>query len=206
MAKLKWKGGALVAPVPPAMISCGNEADGSSNIITIAWTGIINTHPPKTYISVRPSRHSYKIIKESREFAINLTTEALVRHADYCGVYTGAKVDKFAKCGLHKEAASEISCPIIAESPLSLECRVTDIVPLGTHDMFIADIVAVNVDEQLVDAEGKLRLDKAGLAAFAHGEYFALGRKLGDFGFSVRKKKKKYPRQNSGEKKQETKK
>ena len=200
MAKLKWKGGALVAPVPPAMISCGNEADRSSNIITIAWTGIINTHPPKTYISVRPSRHSYKLIKESGEFAINLTSEALVRHADYCGIYTGAKIDKFAKCGLHKEEASEISCPLIAESPLSLECRVTDIIPLGTHDMFIADIVAVDVDGQLIDAQGKLRLDKAHLAAFAHGEYFALGKKLGDFGFSVRKKKKNHPSQTQSQK------
>lgn len=193
MAKLKWKGGALVAPVPPAMISCGSETEGSSNIITIAWTGIVNTIPPKTYISVRPSRHSYGLIKENGEFAINLTTASLVRHADYCGIYTGAKVDKFQKCGLHKEEASEISCPLIAESPLSLECRVTDIIPLGTHDMFLADIVAVDVDEALIDKDGKLRLDKAGLAAFAHGEYFALGEKLGDFGFSVRKKKKKYP-------------
>ncbi len=201
MAKLKWKGGALVAPVPPAMISCGNEADGSANIITIAWTGIINTIPPKTYISVRPSRHSYAIIKESREFAINLTTSSLVRSADYCGIYTGAKVDKFEKCGLHKEKASEISCPLIAESPLSLECRVSEIIPLGTHDMFIADIVAVNVDETLIDKEGKLRLDKAGLAAFAHGEYFALGEKLGTFGFSVKKKKKKHTRKPSSESK-----
>ena len=191
MAKIKWKGGALVAPVPPAMITCGNEADGSSNIITVAWTGIINTNPPKTYISVRPSRHSYKLISESREFAINLTTAALVRSADWCGVYTGAKVDKFEKCGLGKDEASEISCPILAESPLSLECRVTDVIPLGTHHMFLADVVAVDVDEALIDKDGKLRLDKAGLAAFAHGEYFALGEKLGDFGFSVRKKKKK---------------
>ncbi len=193
MAKLKWKGGALVAPVPPAMVTCGNEKDGSSNIITIAWTGIVNTSPPKTYISVRPSRHSYNLIKESGEFAINLTTAALVRSADYCGVYTGAKVDKFEKCGLHKESASEISCPLIAESPLSLECRVCDIIELGTHHMFLADIVAVDVDESLIDKEGKLRLDKAGLAAFAHGEYFALGERLGSFGYSVRKKKKKSP-------------
>ena len=191
MAKQKWKGGALVAPVPPAMISCGSEEDGNANIITIAWTGIINTVPPKTYISVRPKRHSYGIIKNSGEFAINLTTASLVRSADYCGVYTGAKVDKFEKCSLHKEKASEISCPLIAESPLSLECRVTDIISLGTHDMFIADIVAVDVDESLIDKDGKLRLDKAGLAAFAHGEYFALGEKLGSFGFSVKKKKKK---------------
>ena len=197
MAKQKWKGGALVAPVPPAMISCGSEEDGSANIITIAWTGIINTIPPKTYISVRPSRHSYGIIKNSGEFAINLTTAALVRSADYCGVYTGAKVDKFEKCSLHKEKASEISCPIIAESPLSLECRVTDVISLGTHDMFIADIVAVDVDESLIDKDGKLRLDKAGLAAFAHGEYFALGEKLGSFGFSVKKKKKKKPQSSN---------
>lgn len=197
MAKLKWKGGALVAPVPPAMISCGRESDGSANIITIAWTGIVNTIPPKTYISVRPSRHSYKLIKESGEFAINLTTAELVKHADFCGIYTGAKVDKFLKCGLHKEEASEISCPLISESPLSLECRVTDIIPLGTHDMFLADIVAVDVDESLLDQSGKLRLDKARLAAFAHGEYFALGEKLGDFGFSVKKKKKNAPRGKS---------
>ena len=190
MAKQKWRGGALVAPVPPAMISCGSEGDGSSNIITIAWTGIINTVPPKTYISVRPTRHSYELIKKTGEFAINLTTASLVKHADYSGVYTGKKVDKFAKCGLNKEEASEISCPIIAESPLSLECRVTDIIPLGSHDMFIADIVAVDVDEELIDKDGKLRLDKARLAAFAHGEYFALGEKLGTFGFSVKKKKR----------------
>ncbi len=192
MAKIKWKGGALVAPVPPAMITCGNEENKNSNIITIAWTGIINTNPPKTYISIRPSRHSYNIIKESREFAINLTTASLVRYADYCGIYTGAKIDKFEKCGLHKETASEISCPIIEESPLSLECKVTDIIPLGTHDMFLADIVAVDIDESLLDNNGKLRLDKAGLAAFAHGEYFALGEKIGSFGYSVRKKKKRH--------------
>ena len=190
MAKLKWKGGALVAPVPPAMISCGNESDGTANIITIAWTGIVNTIPPKTYISVRPSRHSYKLIKESGEFAINLTTSALVRHADYCGIYTGAKVDKFQKCSLTKEEASEISCPLIAESPLSLECKVTDVISMGSHDMFLADIVAVDVDEKLLDKDGKLHLDKAGLVAFAHGEYFALGEKLGTFGYSVKKKKK----------------
>lgn len=196
MAKLKWKGGALVAPVPPAMVTCGNEADGTSNIITIAWTGIVNTVPPKTYISVRPSRHSYGLIKRSGEFAINLTPASLVKKADFCGIYTGAKVNKFEKCGLTKESASEISCPLIAESPLSLECRVTDIIPLGSHDMFLADIVAVDVDEGLIDGSGKLRLDKAGLAAFAHGEYFSLGAKLGDFGFSVKKKKKKRPPQS----------
>ena len=191
MAKLKWKGGALIAPVPPAMVSCGSEDAGNCNIITVAWTGITNTVPPKTYISVRPSRHSYSIIKQSGEFAINLTCASLVRHADWCGVYTGAKMDKFERCGLTKEAANEISCPLISESPLSLECKVTDIIPLGSHHMFLADIVAVDVDESLMDKEGKLRLDKAGLVAFAHGEYFALGEKLGSFGYSVKKKKRK---------------
>ena len=188
MSKIKWKGGALLSPVPPAMISC---SDGKKdNIITVAWTGIVNTVPPKTYISVRPSRFSYKMIKESGVFAINLTTKELVRSADWCGVYTGAKVDKFAKCKLTKEPASDIPCPLIAESPLSLECRVTDIIPLGSHHMFLADIVAVDVDPKLIDENGKLRLDKAGIVAYAHGDYFELGKRLGGFGFSVKKKKR----------------
>ena len=191
MAKLKWRGGALTSPVPPCMVSCGTME--KSNIITVAWTGITNTVPPKTYISVRPSRHSYNIIKESGEFAVNLTSVELVKKADYCGVYTGAKVDKFAKCGLTKEEASEISCPIIAESPLSLECRVTDVIELGSHHMFLADIVAIDVDEALLDQKGKLCLEKANLCAFAHGEYFSLGEKLGYFGFSTKKKKKRPP-------------
>lgn len=189
MSKITWKGGALVAPVPPAMVSCGEGE--TANIITIAWTGIINTHPPKTYISVRPSRHSYGLIKESGEFVINLTPARLVRAADFCGIHTGKKVKKFERCGLHPEPASEVRCPMIAESPMSLECRVTDVIELGSHHMFLADIVAVDVDESLIDKEGKLRLDQAGLAAFAHGEYFELGKKIGTFGFSVKKKKKK---------------
>jgi flavin reductase (DIM6/NTAB) family NADH-FMN oxidoreductase RutF len=163
---------------------------GDSNIITVAWTGIVNTVPPKTYISVRPSRHSYKLIKESGEFVVNLTSKELIKKADYCGIYTGAKVDKFKKCGLTKEEASELSCPVIAESPLSLECRVTDVIELGTHHMFLADIVAVDVDEKLLDEKGKLCLEKAGLAAYAHGEYFELGKKIGYFGFSADKKGK----------------
>ncbi len=187
MAKIKWKGGALLSPVPPAMVTC---SDGEhDNIITIAWTGITNTIPPKTYISVRPSRHSHDMIKESGVFAINLTTESLVRHADWCGVYTGAKVDKFERCRLTRERATEIDCPLIAESPLSLECKVTDIIPLGSHDMFLADIVAIDVDESLLDEKGKLHLERAGLVAYAHGDYFTLGKRLGGFGFSVAKKK-----------------
>ena len=189
MSKIKWKGGALIAPVPPVMVSSGDMEN--SNIMTVAWTGIINTIPPKTYISVRPRRHSYNMIKESGEFVINLTPSKLIKEADYCGIYTGAKVDKFAKCNLTRGEATEVKAPLIEECPLSLECRVTDIIPLGTHDMFLADIVAVDVDEELLDKEGKLHLERAGLAAFAHGEYYDLGKKIGYFGFSTAKKKKK---------------
>ena len=189
MKKVSWKGGALLAPMPPVMVSCGTHEE--SNIITIAWTGILNTHPPMTYISVRPSRHSYGIIKESGEFAINLTSADLVKKADYCGIYTGKKVDKFEKCGFTKQEASVVSCPIIEECPLTLECKVKEIVPLGTHDMFIAEIVAIDVAEDLLDEQGKLHLERARLAAFAHGEYFEVGKKIGTFGFSVKKKKPK---------------
>ena len=191
LSKVVWKGGTLLAPVPPVMVSCGDME--SSNIITIAWTGIINSNPPKTYISVRPQRHSFDIIKNTKEFVINLTPASLVKEADYCGIYTGAKVDKFEKCKFTKAVASTVACPIIEECPMNLECKVTDIVELGSHNMFIADITAINVDESLLDENGKLRLEKAKLAAFAHGQYFELGKKIGDFGFSVKKKKSKKP-------------
>ena len=188
MSKLQWKGGALLAPIPPVMVTCGTMEN--SNIITVAWTGLINTIPPKTYISVRPSRFSYGLIKESGEFAVNLTPAALIRQADFCGIYTGRKVDKFSRCGFTKEESPLLACPLIAESPLARECRVTEIIPMGTHDMFLADIVGVGVEESLLDSEGKLHLERAGLAAFAHGEYYELGRRIGTFGFSVKKKKK----------------
>ena len=191
MAKIQWRGGALLAPVPPAIVTCANGEE--RNLITIAWTGIVNTIPPKTYISVRPSRHSYHIIKESGVFAINLTTKDLVRAADWCGVHTGKKVDKFERCHLSTEEASEIDCPILSDSPLTLECRVSQIIPLGSHDMFLADIVAVDVNEELIDRDGKLHLERANLAAYAHGDYYELGKKIGNFGFSVAKKKKKQP-------------
>ena len=187
MAKVQWKGGTLLAPVPAALVTSGTME--KSNVLTVAWTGIVCSDPPKTYISVRPSRYSYGLIRESGEFVINLTTAALVRATDACGVYTGAKVDKFKKYGLHKEAAGTVACPLIAESPVSLECRVTDVVPLGSHEMFLADITAVDIDEDLIDADGKLHLERAHLIAYSHGEYFALGQRLGSFGFSVRKKK-----------------
>ncbi len=199
MARINLKGGALLSPVPPVMVSCGTME--KPNIITVAWCGTLATHPPVTYISVRPTRYSYGLIKDSGEFVINLTTESLVRHADFCGIYTGAKVDKFKKCGLTPESSENVSCPSIAESPLRIECRVRDVVPLGSHDMFVADIVSVSVDESIIDESGKICLDRAHLAAFAHGEYYALGKKLGDFGFSVKKKKKKSKNPKEQEKK-----
>lgn len=189
MSKITWRPGNLVAPVPAAMVSCGSIE--KPNIITVAWTGNICSGPAKVFISVRPERYSYRLIRESGEYVINLTTAALVRAADFCGVRSGREVDKFAHLGLTPLPAREVSCPIIGESPVSLECRVTDIIPLGTHDMFLADVAAVQVEEEYLDENGKLRLDKCHLAAYAHGEYFSLGKKVGSFGFSVRKKRKK---------------
>ena len=188
MAKISWKGSALLAPVPPVMVTCGDMDE--SNIITVAWAGIINTHPPRVSVAIRPTRHSYGIIKECGEFVINLTPASLAKECDYCGIYTGAKVDKFAKTGLHKAPATAVACPLIEECPLALECRVLDILPQGTHDLFLAEVVAVDLDDSLLDESGRLCLERAGLTAFAHGEYFALGEKLGNFGFSVAKKGK----------------
>lgn len=189
MSKVKLGGGTLLSPVPAVMVTTRDE-NGNDNIITIAWTGIVSSHPPKAYISVRPERYSYGIIKETGVFAINLTTSSLSRAADLCGVKTGKKVDKFAASGLEKYEVEDFPVPLIAESPLSLCCRVSDVVPLGSHDMFIADIVSVYANEELFDKNGKLCLYRAPLAAYSHGEYFELGKKLGDFGFSVRKKKR----------------
>lgn len=188
MAKVTWKGGALLAPVPPAMVSCGHGTQ--INILTVAWTGLINTQPPRVSIAIRPRRYSYGLIRDSGEFVINLTPASLIRAADFCGMYTGAKVNKFEKTGLTPVPAQVVSCPLIQECPLSLECKVFQILPQATHDLFLADVVAVDVDDSILDSNGKLRLDKAGLAAFAHGEYFELGRRIGVFGFSAAKKKK----------------
>ncbi len=189
MEKQMWKGSTLLAPVPPALVSCGTM--DAPNALTIAWTGILNSQPPKTYISVRPERYSYDLIRNSGEFVINLPTAALVRAIDYCGVRSGRNEDKLAAMHLTTQPVEGFSCPMIAESPLSIACRVTDVVPLGSHDMFLADIVSIHVASDLVDEAGRLHLAKAGLCAYAHGEYFALGRKIGDFGFSVKKKRKK---------------
>ena len=189
MSKIKFRGGTLLAPVPPVMVSCGDMEN--PNILTVAWTGITNTVPAKTYISVRPSRHSHGIIKEKGEFVLNLTPAAMARTADFCGINTGAKVDKFKKCNLTPVEAEEVSAPMIGECPVSLCCRVTNVIPMGSHDMFLADILAVYVNEELLDQNGKLHLEKADLCAYAHGDYYSLGRIVGHFGFSAAKKKKK---------------
>lgn len=176
----------MLYPLPPVMVSCGTME--KSNIITAAWTGTVNSEPPMTYVSVRPERYSHAMIKESGEFVINLTTERLTRAADLCGVKSGRDVQKFRLCRLTPAPASAVSAPLIAESPVNIECRVEQCLQLGSHDMFLARVIAVNVDESLLDARGTLRMDRAGLVAYVHGSYRALGRELGKFGFSVRKK------------------
>ncbi len=181
--------GTLLAPLPAVMVSCGTAE--KANILTVAWTGIICTHPALTYISVRPSRYSYNIIKETGEFVINLTTSKMVRETDFCGVKSGKDIDKIKKCGLHTAPSFKVNAPVISESPLSLECKVKKTIPLGSHDMFIAEIIAVNVDGRYIDSKGKINLQQAGLMAYSHGEYFSLGRKLGSFGYSIAKKGKK---------------
>ena len=191
MSKIQWKGSTLLAPVPAALVSCGTMEN--PNALTVAWTGITCSDPPMTYSSVRPERYSYEIIKNSGEFVINLTTGAMARATDFCGVRSGREMDKLAAAGLTAEPANEVSAPVITQSPLSLECRVRQIIPLGSHDMFLAEIVAVHVEEKLLDEAGKLRLEKAGLMAYSHGEYFAMGKKIGSFGYSVRKKRPKNP-------------
>ena len=187
--KEHWKGSVLEAPLPPVLVSCGDEQ--SPNVLTVAWTGILNTQPPVTYISLRPERFSYPIIKERGEFVINLPTEELVRAVDYCGVKSGRNTDKLAQTGLTVTKGVAVSAPMINECPLSLECRVRQIIKLGTHDMFMADIVGVNAAKELLDNNGRLCLERAKLLAYSHGEYYGLGRKLGSFGYSVRKKKQK---------------
>ena len=190
MKKVEWKGGALLAPLPAVIVSCQREGE-KPNAVTVAWCGIVSTHPPRLYISLRKSRHSYGIISETGEFAVNLVPVSLVRAADTCGVLTGRKVDKFEKCRLTAEPSFSIGAPRIKESPLTLECRVREITEQGSHDMFLADILAVAVDDELIDENGALQLGRANLSAFAHGEYFELGRRIGTFGYSVRKKKRR---------------
>lgn len=183
MERVKWRGSTLLSPVPAALVTVG--AGETANVLTVAWCGIVCSQPPMTYISVRQERHSYGLLKEGGEFVIHLTNEALVRATDYCGVYTGAKVNKFEKCHLTRIPSTEVAPPTIAEAPLALECRVRRVEALGSHDMFLADIVAVTVQEELLDEKGRLCLERAGLVAYSHGAYFSLGRQLGSFGFSA---------------------
>ena len=186
MNKITWKGSVLLGPIPPVLVSCGTPE--APNVFTVAWAGIVNTHPPRVSISVRPSRHSYGLIQESGAFVINLPTTALARAVDWCGVKSGRDVNKFEAMGLTALPASQVGCPLVGESPVNLECKVFQQIPLGTHDLFLADVVAVNVSENLLDAAGKLHLERAGLLAYAHGQYYSLGEELGTFGWSVRKK------------------
>ena len=189
MSKITWKSGTFLYPLPAVMVSCGNME--KSNIITVAWTGILNTNPAMVYISVRPTRYSYNLIKESGEFVINLTTKDLAYATDWCGVKTGAKVDKFAEMHLTKEKAKFVKCPMIKESPVSVECKVKEIKELGSHHMFVAEVLAINADEKYIDGKGAFDISKCDLIAYSNGNYYSLGKKIGRFGFSVQKNKKK---------------
>ena len=188
MSKVQWKGGTFIYPIPAVMVSCGTMEE--SNIITVAWTGILNTNPAMCYISVRPERYSHNIIKENGEFAINLTTRQLAYATDWCGVKSGRDVDKFKEMKLTKEKANIISVPLIKESPVSVECKVKEIVPLGSHDMFVAEIVAIDADEKYIDEKGAFDISKCDLIAYANGGYYPLEKKIGKFGYSVQKKSK----------------
>ena len=188
MSKTMWKPGTFIYPIPAVMVSCGSME--KSNIITVAWTGIINTNPPMVYISVRPTRYSYNLIKNQKEFVINLTNEKLVRATDWCGVKSGAIFDKFKEMNLHKEKANFVKCPLIKESPVSIECKLKEIKELGSHHMFIAEVLAINADEKYIDEKGAFNISKCNLIAYSNGSYYQLGKKLGKFGFSVQKKKK----------------
>ena len=187
MSKLMWKPGTMLYPVPSVMVSCTNN-QGENNIITIAWTGIICSDPAMLYISVRPERHSYHMIKETGDFVVNIPNRSLAFATDYCGVKSGKDVNKFEHLKLTPAKSNLVAAPYIDECPVSLECKVKDIIRLGSHDMFIAEIMCVNVDDSLLDSKGKLHLNKADLICYNHGEYRTLADSLGTFGFSVKKK------------------
>ena len=188
MGKVLWKAGTFEYPIPAVMVSLGTME--KSNIITVAWTGILCTNPAKVYISVRKERYSYNIIKETGEFVINLTTKDLAYATDWCGVRSGSKYDKFKEMKLTKQKANFVKCPMIKESPVSIECRVSEIKELGSHHMFIADVLGINADEKYIDEKGSFDISKCNLIAYANGGYYPLAKKIGKFGFSVEKKKK----------------
>ena len=187
MSKVVWKPGTFVYPIPAVMVSCGNME--KSNIITVAWTGIINTNPAMCYISVRPERYSYNIIKETGEFVINLTSKDLAFATDWCGVKSGKDVDKFKSMKLTNEDCNFVKCPAIKESPVSIECKVKEIKELGSHHMFMAEVLSINADEKYIDEKGAFDISKCDLVAYANGKYFELGEQVGKFGYSVQKKK-----------------
>ena len=187
MAKQSWKPGNMVYPLPAVLVTCRGK-DGQDNILTIAWTGTVCSDPAMTYISVRKERHSYQMIKETGEFVINLPTRKLAKATDFCGVRSGRDVDKFEAMHLTKEEADVGNVPLIAESPVNIECKVTEVKPLGSHDMFLAKVVAVHADEAYMDEKGKFSLTAAEPIAYSHGIYYTLGEKLGTFGYSVKKK------------------
>lgn len=187
--KLSWKPGNMLFPVPAVLVSCGGTEGWKPNLITIAWAGTVCTNPPMLSISVRPERHSYSIIKQTKEFVVNLPTVKEAKSTDWCGVVSGREHDKFEKTGLTPSPALEVKCPIVLECPVNIECKVRQTIELGSHVMFIAEVVGVQVSEHLIDAKGKILLEKAGLITYVHGAYHTLGSYLGHFGFSVRKKK-----------------
>ena len=183
-----WKAGTMVYPLPAVLVSCGSG--DRANLVTVAWTGTICTNPAMLYISLRPERHSYDLIRESMEFTVNLTTAAMARATDWCGVKSGRDFDKWAETGLTKTPGVKVGCPSVGESPLSIECRVKEILPLGSHHMFIADVLDVLADPELIDPEtGRFMLERAALMSYSHGEYYTQGEPLGHFGWSVKKKK-----------------
>lgn len=182
-----WRAGNMLYPVPAVMVSCMRPGE-KPNIITVAWTGTVCSAPAMVSISVRPERYSYKIIKETGEFVINLTTERLARATDFCGVRSGKEVDKFEQMHLTPGKCSHVNVPLIEESPVNIECRVTQVIELGTHHMFLAEVLGVDVDSAYLDKKGKFQLNQAGLMVYSHGEYFGLGRKIGTFGYSVKRR------------------
>lgn len=186
MAKQSWKPGNMLYPVPAVLVSC-RDKEGKDNVLTVAWAGTICSDPAMLSISVRKERHSYKMIKESGVFVVNLTTKDLVRATDYCGVKSGRDEDKFAAMSLSKGEAEKINAPIIIESPVNIECKVKQVLELGSHDMFLAEVVNVQISDEYMDEKGGFHLNDAGLLAYSHGEYYELGDKLGTFGYSVRK-------------------
>ena len=187
MSKAMWKPGTFLYPLPVVMVSSGDME--KSNIITVAWTGILNTNPAIVYISVRPERHSYNMIKETGEFVINLTNEQLAYATDWCGVKSGRDVDKFKEMNLTKEKANFVNCPMIKEAPVSVECKVREIKELGSHHMFVADVLAINADEKYIDENGAFDISKCNLISYLNGHYYSTGNKIGKFGYSVQKKK-----------------